>query len=286
MAGRHRAQRRGNEVGGKGQVVDLGQIGDLPALRQPSAFGNVGHDDVGALLLHEFAEAPAQIEVLADADGSLAAHPYLFQRFNIFRRDRLFQPHQVEALHFRRYPAGAGNVIARVQVDAQVNVRPDGLAHRSHPLHHGAQLCVVDGVVDRVELRRMVQIVDVEFERGKPLADHPPGPGRATLCGAGRVVAVAAIGVEADAVAKLAAKHPVERLARCLGCDIPQGHLQPGQGNQEDTRLRTGKDVAAPDFLPAIVDIAGVLANQLGFQLGYQSHDRGGSGIGVRLSET
>src|SRR5689334_18759779 len=68
MAGRHGAQRRGDEVRREGDVVDFGEMRDLAALREAAALRYVGHDDVRALLLEELAKAPAKVEVFPDAD--------------------------------------------------------------------------------------------------------------------------------------------------------------------------------------------------------------------------
>lgn len=81
-----------------------------------------------------------------------------------------------------------------------------------------------------------------------------------------RVVAVTAVGVEADPVAELPAEHPVDRLARGLAREVPQRDLDPGQGDHEHPALGAGEDLVAAQLLPAPLDVARVLADQEGCQ--------------------
>ena len=57
----HGAQGTAVVVWRKGDVIDLGQVGDLAAFRQPTALGDVGHDDVDRLLGQQVTEAIAQV---------------------------------------------------------------------------------------------------------------------------------------------------------------------------------------------------------------------------------
>src|SRR4051812_36664667 len=105
-------------MGSERKVVDLREMRDFPAFRKSSALGNVRHNHVGALPLEEFTKPPTQIKIFTDADWRLAARTYLLQRFDILRRDRLFQPEQAEALHLAGDAAGTWHVVSRMKVDA------------------------------------------------------------------------------------------------------------------------------------------------------------------------
>ena len=98
---------------------------------------------------------------------------------------------------------------------------------------------------------------------------------------AGRFVAVAAVGVEPNAIAELAAEHTVERLARGLGGEIPEGDLDAAQRDQEDARLRAREDVIAAELFPAMFDIARILADELLLELRDEADDRCCAGVGI-----
>ena len=98
------------------------------------------------------------------------------------------------------------------------------------------------------------------------------------------VIAVAAIGIEADAVAELPAKQPIERLAGGLRRKVPQRNLDAAQRNEEDAALRAREDMIAAELLPAIFDIARILADQFGFEFGDEPDDRGRAGVGIGLA--
>ena len=132
-----------------------------------------------------------------------------------------------------------------------------------------------------VELGWVAQIVDIEFDRRESIGDHAPRPGGAALGRAGRLVPVAAVGIEPYAVAELAAEQAEERLARSFGGKVPQGDLDAAQRNQEDARLRAGEDMVAAELFPAMFDIARILADELVLELRDEADDRGSAGVGI-----
>ena len=154
-----------------------------------------------------------------------------------------------------------------MQIDAQIDVGPDRVADGGDALDHRPELGGVRRVVRYIELGRVAQIVDIEFYRRKSIGDHAPSPGSAALGRAGLIVPVAAVGIEPYAVAELAAEQAIERLAGSFGGKVPQGDLDPAQRDQEDARLRAGKDMVAAELFPAIFDIARVLADELLLEL-------------------
>ncbi len=84
------------------------------------------------------------------------------------RRDRLFEPEQIVGLELPGKARRARDVVAGVDIDAEVDVRPDRLTHSRHPLDHGLDLPAAEGVIEHVVLRWMLQVVDVELERPWP----------------------------------------------------------------------------------------------------------------------
>jgi len=130
----------------------------------------------------------------------------------------------------------------------------------------------------------MAKVVDVEFESRESLLHHAPRPRRAAVRRARRVVAAAAIGVEANAIAEFPTQQPIERLASRLCRNVPQRNLDAAQRNEEDAALRAREDVIPAELLPAILDIARILADQFGFQFGDQPNDRGRAGVGIGLA--
>ena len=98
------------------------------------------------------------------------------------------------------------------------------------------------------------------------------------------IIAVAAIGIEANAIAELPAEQPVERLASGLRRNVPERNLDAAQRDEEDAALRAREDVISAELLPAILDIARILADQFGFEFGDQADDRGRAGVGIGLA--
>ena len=80
----------------KGYVVGLGHIGDFATFAQAAALGYIGHDDIDGLFFDDFAKAVAQVCILSGADRRLSGVCDIGHGLNIFRRHRLFQPHQVQ----------------------------------------------------------------------------------------------------------------------------------------------------------------------------------------------
>jgi hypothetical protein len=140
-------------------------------------------------------------------------------------------------------------------------------------------------VVEGVELRRVAEVVDVELDGREALLGHALGAVDAAGDRAGRVVAVAAVGVEPDPVAELPAEQPVDRLARRLPGEVPQRQLDPRERDHEHPRLRAGEDLAAPQLLPAPLHVARVLPEQQRREELDHPDDAARAGVGIRLAE-
>src|SRR4051812_19181529 len=116
MASGHGAEWCRDEMRREWDVVHLGEMRDLAALGKSAALWDVRHDDVRPLLLEQFAKAPSQIEVFADANRRAAAHADLLERFDVLGRNRLLEPEQIEPLHRGCDPACARDVVAGVEI--------------------------------------------------------------------------------------------------------------------------------------------------------------------------
>jgi hypothetical protein len=73
VGGGHHANGRGHRVRRHGHVIAAGHIGDLAGPEQAAALLQIRRDDVGGAIFEDFAEAPAQVEVLAAAYGRAGA---------------------------------------------------------------------------------------------------------------------------------------------------------------------------------------------------------------------
>jgi hypothetical protein len=91
------------------------------------------------------------IDVLAAADGCVRRLQHVAHGVDVLRWNRLFQPHQLERLHFFGEVLGGRQVVARVHVHRQLNVLRQRLAHERD---------LVDHVID-------LGIVRVQFTRSK-----------------------------------------------------------------------------------------------------------------------
>jgi hypothetical protein len=168
-----------------------------------------------------------------------------------------------------------------MQVEAKVEVRPDRFSNCRDALDHGPQFGAVDGVVCGVELRWVSKQVDIELEGREAVIDEASRASGAAVRRARRIVSIAAIGVETNTVAEFASEHAIERLASGFGRQIPQGNLDTAKGNQEDARLTSRKDMETAQLLPAALDIARILANQLSLEFRNKADNRGRPASGL-----
>src|SRR5690606_9285141 len=75
------------------------------------------------------------------------------------------------------------------------------------------------------------------------------------------------VGVDADAVAELAAQELVDRHAQGFAFQIPQGDLDPGEGGDQGSGEAAIEDVAPAQVLEDRVDLEGIAADKLAPQL-------------------
>ena len=132
MAGGHRLHRAADIVGGHQHAVRRGQVGDAAALRQPAGLGDVRGGDVGTVPGQKLTEAVHAVQVLAGANGNGRRGGHLGHRRRVLRRDRVFQPAQIQRRQPLREPQRAARVAASVRVDRQPGVPVEYVMHGAH----------------------------------------------------------------------------------------------------------------------------------------------------------
>ena len=120
-------------------------IGDLLQLGDAAGVRDVGLDVGGGLLLEHLAETPACEEALAGGDGERDVVGDELERVDVFLRHRLLDEHRAHALQFVADLDGEGRRHLAVEVEGQLHLRADPLAH---------QVGALDEVVD--DSRRLV----------------------------------------------------------------------------------------------------------------------------------
>ncbi len=145
MAGRHRAERRRDEVGRERDVVDLARCAILRLSERPPHFGTSGIT-TSAPCCWKSSRSPnagrgsrRRRSACGCAHGSASAPRHS-------RPEPAPPAEQIERLHGSGDAAGARHVVAGMQIDAEIDVGTDRVARRRHALDHGAQF----GAVDRV----------------------------------------------------------------------------------------------------------------------------------------
>ena len=122
-------------------------------------------------LLEQFAEAVAQEQVLAAADGRVRRLAHVAHRVDVLGRDRLLEPQQLEGLQLPGHPLARPGVVASVHVDGELDALGQRLAHERDLVHHVIDLGVVRRPVHPVEARGVAGIVDVDLGRGEAQVD-------------------------------------------------------------------------------------------------------------------
>jgi hypothetical protein len=147
-----------------------------------------------------------------------------------------------------------------VQVHGHVDVGTHGLTHGGGFGLHAVQFRLAHGVVVGVELGRVVHLVQVELDGGKAHVHHLAG-----LVGIGlrRIVAASvAIGIDADAVAELAAQEGIDRQPRGAAHRI---RARSRCGVRAVSRLRRGGHRRTPARAQLFVEalhVHGILADE------------------------
>ena len=115
-------------VAGERQVGGVGHRGDLAALGEAAAPGEVGHDDVAGGLLDPGAEAEAGEDALALADRDRGLGLEADEGVDVVGRHDLLEPHDVVGLERAGDAGGGRQVPAGVALDGDLHAVADGLA--------------------------------------------------------------------------------------------------------------------------------------------------------------
>ena len=148
----------------------------------------------------------------------------LRQPFHVFRVDRLLVPERRERLEAVGDTNGFIRREAAMDLDQDLDVGTDSLAHRAYSLDRDLFLRSPDMRPPRVVER-------VELERGKAALDHVARALGELLRRAGSIRP--AVGIHANAIAAGSTEQVVHRLATRLADDIPQRLFQRAQCRPE-----------------------------------------------------
>ena len=233
---------------GDGDVVGLGHVGDLARLGDAASMGGIGLQDVDVAFLEDALEVPARVKPLAQGDGRVAHQGDLLERLVVLAEHRLLDEHQAELLQLLHQHLGHGLVHPAMEVHADAEVRTAGVADGGDVGDH-----LVDLVVGVDELHLFA---GVHLDGGKALGLALQRLGR----GLRRAIA-ADPGIDADAVAHLAAEQFVHRHAQGFALDVPQRLVDAGQGTHVDAAAPI--EAAAVEHRPVVFDVARVLADQV-----------------------
>ena len=249
----------------------VGHGGDLPRLGDTARVHQVGLGDVDALHLQEAAELALGVEPLRahDRDRDLAAD--LRVRRQVVGGHRVLVGEQVEVLQSPGQADRVGHGEAAVAVDEELHLRPHGLAH-------GFEVG-----------RRLLGVTVVEV--GVPVEAGPVAPAGASLQGEVALVPLglrhrrrrlgggaAEVGVHVDRLAEGAAEQLVDRQARHLALDVPQGDVDAGQGahphgaGHAPDAAHRGSLV---DVVPQVLDARRVVADQFLLHVVHGGADHG-----------
>ena len=170
---RHHVDGAAGIVGSYGDIVRLRQRRDLLQLRDASRPGDVGHDEVGQVVLEDGYELEAGVQPLAGTDRRGHLLLDLLERLPALGRHRLLEPVDVVRGHFVREAHRAGHVVQAVRVDQDLEFRPHRLARRGEDLDRLGLDLEADLAVEVAGIGH-VQIV----QHGVHLEGLEPGGGR------------------------------------------------------------------------------------------------------------
>ena len=241
-------QRAERAVRGERHVMGRGQGGDLHALADAAAVGEVGLDDVDHAVGQQVAEREAGVQPLAGSQRVAQPPGDLFEAGQMLGGHRFLDEHRVEGFQLAQQRLGHGAVHPAVEVDADAHVRPHGVAGLGDPGHRLVHLAVA---VDDLQLRGAVHL-----EGGEALLDQCAG----AFAHVGGAIAPGP-GVHAHAVAYRAAQQLVHRHAQVTALEVPQRLVDAGDGAHQDRAAAV--EAGAIEGVPQVLDAVRVLADQV-----------------------
>src|SRR5712691_940551 len=255
--GRQRHGRRIVVVRRNRDGLGLGRRRDVHELENPAAVRDIGVDDVDRAGAEDRTETGTRQQRFSGDHGNPAGAADIRQRLDVLRLAWLFEPiglelreriGEIDGVHRRQPP---------VRLDQNVDVRPDGIAHRARDLH-GAP----DVILRHVGPPRSRD--GIEFQRGEAALEDALRGARIVL-GLAHLVAPA-VRVDADARAAGTAEEVVDRLLGDLAGDVPQRLLDARGGAIELERASPLRIIVERD-LQDVADVERVAADEVAAEL-------------------
>jgi len=212
-------------------------------------------DVVGAVEVEELPVFVAVVEPLARRERDAHALLHLAHSVQVVRRERLFEPADVELLQPPADPDRRRDVEPAVSLDHQQHVLPDGFGDFADALHRGIQFAFADLLprfAERVPLAAEELVLPDLFRFGREFVRRLRGR-------------KPTVDVDRNRVAHLAAEQLIDRNAERFALDVPERHFDARQGaHQHRAAAPVGVAVAvvAEEF-----DVVRIFADQPVLQL-------------------
>ena len=202
-----------------GKIIGLGHGCDLFALGNPSTPGDVRHDDSRGAIFKKLAKPPTGHQSLAQAERKFSRARQFGIGSQIILRQHLLQPHRLIGLQSGGDFDCAGQIPEAVKLDGDLDRVAKFLANKAQRFDCAAQL-----------LRGNVIPAGFFSDRIKRPDLHSPNVACEQFSGetggfAGEIHAVVAGVVNANGLPGCAAQKLVDRVARSLAKQIPQGDV-------------------------------------------------------------
>ena len=209
-----------------------GQRGDLLALREAAGDDDIRLDDVNSTCYQHIAEAIGLCLVLTAGDAHTGLAPKFGHLANIILRDRLLEEADVIG---RQRPGQLHRmeiIEAAIGIDEEFCLRTDRIANAGD-----AAFVLDDHITQQARLVASLQCAVANRHLQAREAAFHPGFSRVWQF-IGFIKAEAECGVDRASFAR-AAEEPPDRLAKRLALDIPQRHIDGGNGVHADPALPT-----------------------------------------------
>lgn len=250
-------------MGRDGEVVGVGEVGDLHPLGDASHAADVGLDDVGAASGDELFEAVFGVFVLAGGDGDVGGFGDFGQALDVIGQDGFLEPSDVVVLELAGHADGLLGVVAIVGVDVDLDIVADGFADGFEAFHVGA--LVLAEVLADLHFDAREAHVDVSGLLFDEPVDGVVGPAAATVAGDG-VVGLSEEFVQGD--------------AEGFAFEVPECDVEGGDGLECEAFAPKAAD--APEHLgPDALGLEGGFADEDVFEIVGDEGSDGGGGVEV-----
>ncbi len=230
-------------------IVRLGPAGDLARLGKATGDAEIDARVVDPFLLDQLPELPLGAELLARRQRHRSPRAQRLERVRVLGAQRVLHEEGADRLRLLTEPDGIGQVEARVDVKADLDLVAHCLPYRVK-------------LLDRCE-HRPAGLQDIAV-LGQPEAHELPAlclglqtrvDQRLDLGGVASVVRVTD-----HLVARQPAQQLVDRHTQRLALDVPERNIDRRHRRGQDTL--GGEEAAPEELLPDVFDAKGVLADQ------------------------